>query len=652
MASDKAPLPLSLLFEPPPDHRGVAGLLCGYSADVAFLNVAMERFTRMTKPQRGAEGRLRVGAILDPTRSQILPNEVPGLLHIPLRDRRPPFTLLHAKVALLLYRHVDGIEDDRWSLRLIVTTGNWTRQTTEDSIDLFWSVSVSGTDLQAPSKAMRADAADILQAWRFLAWIGRECCGFDPAIGHAMLSFAEVAAAVGRLNAIAATDVPSRFIDNRDASLLDAITSRVKPLAGSARRDYLAAGSGFFNESAGGGVDVLSTLQTIRSRLEDEGLLQRDVKADLFVNPEACQGVANEGDQIREANWTIRMPAYPWRGMDGNRQRFLHAKFLFSSMYDRPTKAWAYIGSGNLTAQGLVRAAGPGNLEAGVVLRLQFERWEADGRKTLDWEAVDSKMPMQWDKQCTGVGALSAGEDFPMAEAAFFAAPILWLRWSDREEEGVLSAHRRSAGDSEPCDVVGPDGRSCQEIAEGFLWNGPQPRQAKVRWGAREAIVPVVGKDGRVAALALPATEIGDLWQELVGFPEPPHVEDETEFGEGVAVAIGEGRHATTQGATILRSSMDLVERIALRQRSLAQRDWQAWCDRLEQTLRRAERTSSVERIRALRVNPLSPLRHPAFRPVFAISEGEPSRLYEETLARIEDAWGVRKLRQLGGTPP
>lgn len=651
MASDEIPPPFSLLFEPPPDHSGVAGLLCGYAADVPFLNVAMERFTRKTTPQRGAEGKLRIGAMLDPTRSQILPDEVPGLLHIPLRDRRPPFILLHAKVAILMYRHVDGMADDRWVLRLIVTTGNWTRQTTEDSIDLFWSVSFCGMDLQEPSKTMRADAADLVQAWQFLGWIGRECCGYDPAMGNAILSLGDIDEAIRRVSAVAATDLPTRFIDNRGTSLLDAIASRVKPLASSGRRDYLAAGSGFFNATAEGGSAVLSTLQSIRRRLEDEGVLQRDIGADLFVNPEACQGVATESEAIGTANWTIRPSAYPWQGMDGNRQRFLHAKFLFSSMYDLPTKAWAYLGSGNLTTQGLVRAAGAGNLEAGVVLRLQFARWKADGRKTTDWEAVNTRMPMQWDEPCTGSGALVAGDGFPTAETSFFAAPIVWLSWSDSACGGLLLAHRANDEDREPCDVIGFDGHPCQASAEGFLWTGYQPRQVKVRWGAREAIVPVVGKDGRVAAVALSAAEISDLWQDLVGFPEPPHVDDEAEYGEGGAGAAAENRPTGPQGAAILRSTMDLVERIAVRQQALAQRDWIAWCARLEQTLRRAEGTSSVDQIRALKVNPLAPLWQPAFRPTFATDDGEPSRLYEKTLARIEDAWGVQGLRRLGATP-
>ena len=61
---------------------------------------------------------------------------------------RKPFRLMHAKVALLGFRsNTDDVE--RWQLRLIVSTGNWTRATLEDSLDLAWRIDISSADIKS-----------------------------------------------------------------------------------------------------------------------------------------------------------------------------------------------------------------------------------------------------------------------------------------------------------------------------------------------------------------------------------------------------------------------------------------------------------------------------------------------------------------------
>ncbi|MGA2255581.1 MAG: hypothetical protein ABSG53_13030, partial [Thermoguttaceae bacterium] len=102
------PPSLAQHFDAPDDFQGLFGWLCGYSADSGFLNDAVERFSRRTQAQRAYEGRIRLALMLDPSAPQIGPVEVPGVLHLPLIGQRP-FRLLHAKVAMLGFRHLsDG----------------------------------------------------------------------------------------------------------------------------------------------------------------------------------------------------------------------------------------------------------------------------------------------------------------------------------------------------------------------------------------------------------------------------------------------------------------------------------------------------------------------------------------------------------------
>src|SRR5215207_9116290 len=125
------PCSLAQLFDPPDGYHGIFGWICGYSADAGFLEDAAERFSGLTKAQRAHQGRMVLAVMLDPGNPQILPSEVPGVLHLPVKSPKLPFRLLHAKVAVLGFQRPDG-----FLVRVIVTTGNWTRQTLEESLDL------------------------------------------------------------------------------------------------------------------------------------------------------------------------------------------------------------------------------------------------------------------------------------------------------------------------------------------------------------------------------------------------------------------------------------------------------------------------------------------------------------------------------------
>jgi hypothetical protein len=264
---------------------------------------------------------------------------------------------------------------------------------------------------------------------------------------------------------------------------------------------------------------------------------------------------------------------------------------------------------------------------------------------------------MQWDEPIANTVHLVAGEGFTLEGPAFFAPPVTFLRWQSLDEGGILALDESNGVPPEPFDVIGADGRPCENTEDGFQWHGDQPGQVKVCWaGNREAIIPVIGKDGRVAGPPLPPREVGELWDELVGFPEPPGTDEDPlplpappPPPEGTSTHPNRPRPSTK---TLIRSSMDLVEKIAGRQSQLKEGSWVAWCTRLEQTLLRAAKTQSVKKIRDLKVNPLSPLRNDAFRPAFAkAAAGKPSEfsvLYDEALDRIEAAWGVGDLRQLG----
>lgn len=130
-------------FSPPDDHVGTFGWLIGYSADASFLNEAALNFAGESDAQRRHAGRVRLAVLLDGGAPQIPPESTPGVLHCLPKSTDLPWRLLHAKVALLGFRAKTSAS---WMVRLIVSTGNWTRQTVEESLDLAWVIEGTSAD--------------------------------------------------------------------------------------------------------------------------------------------------------------------------------------------------------------------------------------------------------------------------------------------------------------------------------------------------------------------------------------------------------------------------------------------------------------------------------------------------------------------------
>lgn len=654
--------PLSLLqhFDAPPDFRGAFGWLCGYSADAHFLNQAAERFTRETAGQRANRGRTSLGLMLDPGQPAIGPVETPGVAHLPLRDARTrPFRLLHAKVALLGFQGIDI--RDAWQLRLIVSTGNWTRQTVEESLDLAWSIEVGSNELDDGDDDLASHCADVKAAWALFRFLQ----------GHFDLRLLDAGRGDRPSEAAAARDAlarwvarcerkagpHTRFFDNRNASLLAQLVPTVQILAGKDTRNYLAMGSGFF-ESAGEAMakKVPTVLERIVRQVRDAALLDKSATIDVFVNPHGCQAVAYAVGAIVDQGWTV-WPAARMEALFKDTPRSLHGKFLFSAcgVPGRAAKcraAWVYLGSGNLTGPGFANRMSPdgGNLEAGVIFAPKGLTWQVDDRE--DAGAVTRRLPIQRTKCFAPTDMLATGSDMPPPSDAFVAPPVAWLAWSDLDEGGLL---RTDINLPAHADVLDPAKAPCTRTPEGFHWPGGRPRQVWLRWRddgrTRGCWVPVMDEFGRLAAADLVELDFDSAWLALAGFPSAPEEDGaggDDDDGDEDNPAGGTGRGGGV-AAYPVRQMMELVENIATRQTALHAADWTAWCARLEQTMCQIACSPVVAYFRELRINPLSALRVDAFRPDFAEDATTPAGcLYEAALSRVEAKWDVADLPSMG----
>lgn len=636
--SDQPPTLLHL-FEPPDGHVGSFGWLCGYSADAYFLDAAAERFTHRTRRRRSAEGEVALGVILDSGSPRVSIVDAPGVLHLPL-PATVSYRLMHAKVALLGFRPIGR---DGWRLRLVVSTGNWTRETLEESLDLACRIEIASDEFNQTDAAQRL--ADLAAGSNF---IGALRSRVDAGILEAASRLTrEAVAAFDRwcadVEAAAPTQVRPRFVDNRAQALLPQIVERITP----ARRNYLAMGSGFYEGGASDGVPQVPA--RVVAALTDAGVLTPRREIDLFVNPVGCQAVAGSMAAIETVGWSVRKPGQrPFQMPRG-----LHAKFLFGARYDsrspRCMDAWLYLGSGNLTHPGLLRA-GPagGNLEAGIVLAPEGLIWE-DGPGGVP---VKAALPITWDEdtllQPEGV---APGGEMPERSEAYGVAPVSHLIWTPEPDgTGRLTPPGETAL---AFAVRDPSGLACAVDGRAVLWPGPCPPEVTVAWTvdghAHSERVPVIDGHGRVGATALAPVALDEVWALLADFPAPPSDDsDETGLDEGDGDdgrSDGASRSGAAPGNYPIRQVMALIERIALRQTELHPADWTAWCVRLGQTLELACADAGIEAFRALDLDPFSALLAEPFRPDFARDAASPEgQLYEDTLARVATAWQVAGL--------
>jgi hypothetical protein len=652
-------------FDAPEEFIGQFGWLCGYSADAAFLDDAAERFTRLTAPQRAHQGGISLALFLDPGSPRVTVLDAPGVAHLPIVDHaKKPFRLLHAKVALLGFRHQEN--HDKWQLRLLVSTGNWTRQTLEESLDLIWRIDISSESLNILDADVERDCVDIQAAWDLMAWMQNL---FDTRLLNATTRgrVSETMSAMKQVRQwITAcsekANGQARFFDNRTRSLLNQLPEKIK-LSGDVRRNYLAMGSGFYETNE----DPLKPPKVpleIVSSLRREGLLTAEAEVDLYINRDACQSIATSWQTLQRHAITVRPAAIPASVFGEVVRRSLHAKFLFGANSRKNsnacTSAWVYLGSGNLTHPGFANQmnVAVGNLEAGVVFSPANLYWQKS-KEVPDHQVITNLIPIQpGGEQIDGKKPLSAGDSEDQRVDIYIAPPVAWLEWF---EEGTVCELRTEEPNVANIQVLDSSGIACTKSETGFHWREAQPRQVRIGWQEsgvqQESLIPVVDQYGRIAAKKLQAIETDEAWWQLANFPLHPdeNAGDDEDDASNRNDTNDKGKGITDTAQAIsypIRQMMDLIESIAAKQTEIDKLDWMMWCNRLEQALGQAANSVSVQYFRDnLKLNPLSPLWVQSFRPEYAEnSESVFGKLYDETLARIEERWAVSKLCSIGGS--
>lgn len=647
--SQTVPLSLAAYFTPPTDSVGVFAMLTGYSADYYFLNDALEKFTQNIKSQRAYEGAVSFALMLDESHPQITAVDCPGLAHLasnPAVDNK--FKLLHAKVALLLFKNKNTAQQ---TIRLVVSTGNWTRQTLEDSLDLVWSI-----DYEVGQYADEQTQTDIAKAYDFITYT----LGFfdddllnskrsSKELTLTSLRYKQFKDALSAINLV--KNIKPRFFDSRDHSLLAQLPELVTSHASTSKRNYLCIGSGFYEGKVVAG-QIPKAIGAIEQALRESDLLTKNPGKDIFVNPLNCQAVAESTEALKQHSWQIR-PAFDAVYEGKNHLRSLHAKFIFSAFErgDICLSPWLYLGSGNITAPGFLNKASlnRGNLEAGIVFSPTGLSWDDVENTGL---SISHKLPISWDddKLITKEEQLGAGNKMSEHDGQYFAAPVSYFTFSKGDDDVCWLLP--TGVSNQDYQVLTPGSEICEFHQGKVLWRSVEPRQVLVGWQNGDCevqtFVPVFDEFGRLAATALPELELDDAWMLLGAFPTLPSEDNENLDGE-IRASINE-QSGSGQCDYHIHKMMMLVEYIAQKQTSTDEGDWSQWCHRLEQTFSQMKASTTIKYFQRIGINPLSPLWAKAFRPSFAEdNQSDSGHLYEQVLSKIEVTLKLASLVALGG---
>lgn len=656
--SNFCPPSLKDMFCPPEGMTGVFGWVIGYSADEAFMKSAVESFSQKNEYQLGLEGRTYLALLLDRHISRITVNGGQSVWHISLSNCKKHFRLMHAKVALLLYK---DIETEEYLLRLVVSTGNWTRETLEQSLDLFWTLDLPYEKINKFDQ----ERCDCLAAWEFIEYLLQFCENPFMSMKENSIQTFEAYETFNRcIKKIKVvpknSKIKPRFIDNRNkpfiaqlSDQIEYINNRFKIKGG----NYLGMGSGFFEDGAS--KDKLpEVLEKISYVLKKKKLMEENAEIDIFVRPDACQGIQVAFPAIKQAGWSVRSAVTP-QTIFGESTRDLHAKFVFGAHAGRTkfTDMWCYLGSGNLSHNGFMNKSRKGNLEVGVIFAVESMYWNVEAAKGDLAKCICNFLPVSWEGNEIKTGEnINSGKNFEFPLGEYFEPPVSYFTIKESEQDGRLKLVPSKQTDCNPTySVHSLSGEICS-WKDGFVLKSKNiPKQVQVLWKddstERNALVPVIDKYGRISATDLSKElPLYGAWSLLDDFPNidldseithdpkprpktPTNPNLNTETKNNRPLDLHESKYT-------LRKVMEIIERIAEKQTTLREAEWTLWLQRLEMFFESTSDSDEAVQFRKWKINPLAPLKQICFIPTFA--EADNFLLpYRKVIENAEKLWKV-----------
>ena len=639
------------LFSPPKGFLGSFGWVCGFTASAAVMKEIADRFTQGAGTFVATHRRHALFLITDQASGQIKPHEAPGVHHMTLGPKwAETFKgggLFHAKVALLhfLEERPQGQKRPKEILRLVVSTGNWTRETTESNIDLFWRTEVRFVDRKPAGQEGDDEAlADIQAAFGMFQAI-RPALSPNPWQGAAQPDDLPDAGLARLVEGLARPKAQPRFFHSLYAPLRQPLLARFPTATRpGTKADLLLMGSGFY---AGGdparseGDEPQGAEAFLVDLASDLTSKQPKWPVTVVLNRDACQGLAEASRLLVKSGWQFFEPRFPEGHSSGAGK--LHAKFIYRGKR-KTLDGVLYIGSGNLTPAGLGvrRSGGFWNFEAGVAFPVKSK---ASPEVALPWDS-GKRINLETTK-------LQFGELFHRSELFDGSCPISHFTLRETDE-----AHCLEPGWAEPetaqSQAVGVEARHSGGEWQSLdgrieLERGTRPpAQVDLRTpGSKHHMtVPVLGEAGALVLPELHYRRLEDVLDALMLVDQTGRDSDLSgeENDGGLA---GTGSQTTTGDAGngdiyFSRRLMAVITALGESQAGLRVDQCRLWAARLVEHSRSLKRTEPavIKNLQDMQLNPFSHLSREEFMPVGLTSDD--AGVLRAAHDQVAALWGLK----------
>lgn len=650
------------LFAPPNDQlRGVLGLVCGLSAEEQFMDCALEQFSGLTKKMRKQIGHLSLALFQDVHNKPI--QALPGLYNPFQKEEKDwpnQIKLMHAKVALLGFGESrEGVPD---YYRLIVSTGNWTKEAVNNSINLVWYCDFD-TSVNEDQKQNAKDIAEAVTFWNTLMNTGNGNNGYyqiDNLVKKKIDNF---------LNQISKTIKPPqrgykpRFISN----LLDSNAHTVGTLFktnsmgaqvikrfcdSKTKRNFIICGSGFFEQSDSAVNQKEKEPEVIEKLVNHfikNKILTKNPKKWLLVNPETS-GAAGQwikGNHSNKEDWIFPHPKHP----DVDETPYpLHAKYIFTGNHNKNhsvTSGLLYIGSGNLSKQGFALGPGTGgNIEAGVV----FETENTDKNTLCSYLGIDPEkvlgpkdIPYEIGSEENEQSNTEIQVPPPIDSCTWYkkTGKLVW-RWVDSAWNDVTLYDQSIQLDNKELEI------NDQNLDFSFGVKLNATKEGKYF----EWTIPVFKKDGSFCSPPIQLKSGQELIDALINFSAPAYKnENNHDTLEGDKIEDFFPSSGIKEIFSELRDELDnyplhfatiLIETLSEQNQQITEGQLPDWTAHLRRTLIDEMVTEKKKQIKGLGINFMKPLiKTDGFVPEQATKE------YQKVMEDIIKDWGLNTCKAL-----
>jgi hypothetical protein len=605
------------LFKPPESYKGIIMALSAMSADKKTLESVSRTFTNRQFRNgyifghlfldRRTEGVWKEGRVFE------------GIYHCQNKKKIQIDNLLHAKVFLLGFGKVSLGEPTYF--RVIVYTGNLTQSSVNNLLELLWTFDLNESEQEKIKKI------DFYRIADFFEQLSKRYYSIPAQSSYSLKDFLSLCKK-------RSGDVSKKAIGHFFHSFEKPLIEHIKlAIGGKKGLNSVLCGSGFF-EKAKEFQNYPETIEHIEQCITNsKGGVEI---GQIVLNPDLAGAIAN-WQEPNLKNWSFHIPK------DGNNRisRRLHAKYiLFYSKINQVgggakcERGVLYLGSGNISKQGLINSSkAGGNIECGVVIELHQE--------------TDIFTKLFLGEEYKGeIKSGEGGSDEDLTDQVPIPfCPILALK-----VVGTSTKIIWCDADVEENDKVEIDGKEYifpEELIDSNIFKTSQV----ILYGGIMFSVPVISQNGLICERDYKIDTFQDALNLLSKFYE--QTLDDEEFPEvvdGGTQSINNNIKKEAFDSGVIRkyplhTAAELIEKIASINKSFDNNSCliPEWLEFLDNHFVKLFKQSDINGWQELKFNFLSVLKLAPF----SISESENLKNYQEIIDKIITKWEMNGLEEL-----